>query len=253
MKDYDYIDYVDYSFDANPEGEDFYNADNSNEEFYKAEGSDDFYNVEADVDEFFNVESSSDDFYNANAKQKKVKKAKAEKQPRQKGQFKAKLKTFLGKLKPNKKARKLQQNASNPNKYNDILTALKKKTGTDGQVVYAKTNPDNTTTILQLKDVASAPNGEMYDKKDLAKSGDLQIINNEAVKVVDATEVVTLPTTDGDSLTFRKEDVAEVSEETGVENKDSNKGVTIALIVGGVLVVGAVVVYLVMKNKNSKA
>jgi hypothetical protein len=127
-------------------------------------------------------------------------------------------------------------------KYVDVLPPV-----VDGE----KTLPDGSKVAVPNDQTAQGNDGKTYDKKDLEGTGDTQVITNEEtgekelVKVIDAKDVTTLPTEDGEGVPFKSTDVSE-----GGEKKGMSKGLKIGLIVGGSLIVLGIVAYLIYRSKN---
>lgn len=114
-----------------------------------------------------------------------------------------------------------------------------------------KTLPDGSKVAVSNDQTAQGQDGKTYDKKDLEGTGDTQVITNEETgekelaKIIDAKDVTTLPTEDGEGVPFKSTDVSE-----GGEKKGMSKGLKIGLIVGGSLIVLGIVAYLIYRSKN---
>lgn len=170
-------------------------------------------------------------------------------------------KTFVGKLKPKPGARKLRvekrkdKRATKGKHIDEIPPVITGPNPETGKVENLKNNPDGTVEVVPQENLKKASNGQTYDKTDLEKSGTTVMQKNETtgveelIKVLDDNQVETLKTTDGEEISFRKEDL--VDKETG--KTPMSKGLKIGLIVGGsvlALTVIGLIIYAVRKKKQ---
>ena len=110
-----------------------------------------------------------------------------------------------------------------------------------------KTLPDGSKVAVPNDQTAKGQDGKTYDKKDLEGAGETKIITNEETgqkelaKILDAKDVTTLTTEEGEQFPFKNSDLGE---------KGMSRGLKIGLIVGGAVLVLGIVGYLIYRSRN---
>lgn len=196
-------------------------------------------------------------------------------------------KKFIGDKKPKKGARKLRVQTRKDNKAKAQLEAQKKREKeiadakakgktpppplpppppvAGGETVHVdvippvvpdasgkmmKQNPDGTQTEVPKADVTTAPNGQQIDKKDIQGAGELATGKNpetgqpEVTKVVPPEEVKNLTTEDGETIPFKASDLE--------KNDGMSKGMKMALIIGGSVLVLGIIGFIIYKSRSGK-
>lgn len=150
-------------------------------------------------------------------------------------------------------------------KFKDALPKLRKKKKSDGTTVGEKTMPDGTTKEIplgQIHTVASSKQGAeptLYDKKDLATSGEVVKQVNPATGEVDLSKTYTEEQTEtidtengGEPEVYKKEDVID-KDAVDAEKPGMSSGMKTTLIVGGIVIGVAIVAFIIYKSSKSKA
>ena len=113
-----------------------------------------------------------------------------------------------------------------------------------------KQNPDGTQTEVPKADVTTAPNGQQIDKKDIQGAGELATGKNpetgqpEVTKVIPPEEVKNLTTEDGETIPFKASDLE--------KNDGMSKGMKMALIIGGSVLVLGIIGFIIYKSRSGK-
>jgi hypothetical protein len=150
-------------------------------------------------------------------------------------------------------------------KFKDALPKIRKKKKADGTTVGEKTMPDGSKKEIPLDQIHTVPSSKpgveptLYDKKDVATSGEVVKQVNPTTGEVDLSKTYTPEQTEaidgdngGEPVVYKKEDVID-KDAVDAEKPGMSSGMKTTLIVGGIVIGVAIVAFIIYKSSKSKA